>query len=164
MQLMTVEAVKEMEKNGHFTEKEVYSDYDGWGDIYQVSAYLILAGVVPYRHLLDAPVVIHNAFATSGHSANSLHYEGLASDHHSTVSLYEQCKVASKVGFNGIGAYFDWSNQGLHTDMRGLIGMPNVYWMRGKNLKPEGGNVKGDYIYFSDVGQWLYAVGLNSEG
>jgi len=163
MKTMTPELVKEMEKNSHFTEKEVYKGYKGWGNIYQVSAYLVMAGMIPYRNLLDTPVTIHNSFETSGHSDNSLHYQGLACDHHSTVSLYEQSKVASKIGFNAIGAYFDWANQGLHTDMRGLVGMPDVYWMRGKDLLPECGNVKGEYIYFSDKAQWLYAVGLNSE-
>jgi len=93
----------------------------------------------------DWPMVIHNAYATSGHSRDSYHYEGMATDFHfkTDASLQEQ---VIKLGwalldlrlskFMGIGIYPNWSNPGFHIDSRGI----KQRWVR----------VNGEYVYGMD--------------
>lgn len=74
------------------------------------------------------PIVIHNAYETSGHSKNSQHYKKKAVDWHfaTTVayadqvanvrSILQQFQMADSVGF---GIYPFWNTPGFHTDSRG---------------------------------------------
>lgn len=71
------------------------------------------------RAFCGRPIIIHNAYATTGHSDNSYHYRGEAVDFHiKGISLLWQFLFAERFGFGGIGVYPHWNNPGLHCDIR----------------------------------------------
>lgn len=91
-----------------------------------------------FRDEIGAPVVIHCAYETTGHSKNSQHAKGKAADLHvKGVSLLEAFDAAEKIGFTGIGVYPHWNNPGLHLDIRDR---KPIRWYQDEN---------GEYIYVS---------------
>ena len=101
------------EKIKHFTPDE------NWGDVDKVNPYLIIA-LDALRDAVGKPIVIHNAYATKGHSETSMHYVGEAADIHIVgISLVDAYLAVEKLGlFNGIGVYRSWNNPGIHVDLR----------------------------------------------
>ena len=97
----------------HFTETE------NWGDWRKIDAFLIYA-LDALREMVGRPIIIHNAYATTGHSPNSQHYQGKAADIHiKGLSVLDQYIAAEKINlFNGIGVYPFWNTPGLHLDVR----------------------------------------------
>ncbi len=84
------------------------------------------------REFVGRPVIIHEAFATSGHAPNSQHYLGNAVDLHiEGFSLIEMYLAAERFNFTGVGLYGPdvWRNPGLHLDVRPLAkGQPGARW------------------------------------
>jgi len=78
------------------------------------------------------PVNLHTVYATSGHLANSQHYQGRAADLHiAHLPLSIQFYYAIRAGFRGIGVYPYWNSPGLHCDVRALKdGYPVAMWYR----------------------------------
>ena len=97
----------------HFTKNE------NWGDWHKVHPRLIIA-LDKLRELVGKPIVIHCAYAESGHKKNSQHYLGKAADIHIVgMNVVDQYLAAEKLGlFRGIGIYPYWNNKGLHVDIR----------------------------------------------
>ena len=86
----------------------------------------------------DWPMIIHNSAATTGHSKDSYHYRGLATDFHfnTPISLFEQLQAlkhalrrVSLFNYVGLGFYLDWRIPGFHLDSRGRMSR----WMRIKH-------------------------------
>ena len=98
----------------HFKREE-------WGrHVEQVDWGLIVA-MDRFRSLVDAPVVIHEAWADSGHSPDSLHYRGRAVDFHvQTGRPFAEVLlcVLSIPAFMGVGWYPGWHHPGFHVDTR----------------------------------------------
>ena len=87
-----------------------------------------------FRIAMDNPMIIHEAYATSGHSDKSKHYEGRAVDFHfkyNPVPIRKVLVVAIKTGLHGLGFYPYWENKGFHIDNR----PPNAFnmWYRDKS-------------------------------
>ncbi|RLB06429.1 MAG: hypothetical protein DRG83_00170 [Deltaproteobacteria bacterium] len=72
------------------------------------------------REEIGAPIIIHEAYATSGHAKNSYHYIGKAVDFHikTKKSFRTQLAVIMRIGFTGIGFYPWWEHPGWHVDIR----------------------------------------------
>ncbi len=90
-----------------------------------------------FRSQVGSPMYIHNngGYAISGHSENSLHYDGLAADLHIAEAVgprnvIEQALLAYKWTFLSIGIYPYWNRPGLHLDDRSAIGKQKVVWFR----------------------------------
>lgn len=96
-----------------------FSPDENWGDVNKVNPYLIIA-LDALREATGHPIVIHNAYATKGHSETSMHYVGKAADIHIVgMSLIDAYLAVEKLGlFNGVGLYPFWNNPGLHVDLR----------------------------------------------
>lgn len=84
-----------------------------------------LLSLFKFRVAMDNPMIIHpnGGYATSGHSANSLHYEGRAVDFHfkyNPVPLRRVTVAAIRCGLYGIGIYPHWNPKpgGFHVDDR----------------------------------------------
>lgn len=101
-----------------------------WGSWEQVAERLIFI-VDKIRAVAGRPVHIHSAFATTGHTDNSLHYRGLAVDLHiEGLHVIDQFILVSKFpDLGGIGVYPFWRQPGLHLD----IGQPGRRWARNKD-------------------------------
>jgi len=100
-----------------------------------------------FRSQVGSPMVVHNngGYAISGHSENSLHYEGLAVDIHIAEAVgprdvVEQALLAYKWTFLSIGIYPHWNRPGIHLDDRTVIGKEKVVWFR---------DHLGKYYYYS---------------
>jgi uncharacterized protein YcbK (DUF882 family) len=71
--------------------------------------------------------MIHEGYATDGHSDKSQHYEGNAVDFHAdNITLEEAyvklCKILDLLQLTdrvGLGLYPDWNSPGFHLDLRG---------------------------------------------
>ncbi len=93
-----------------------------------------------FRVAMGSPMIIHEGYATSGHSSNSYHYKGRAIDFHfrqaNPVFVRRLITTAVKCGLYGIGIYQHWNTPGFHLDDR----HPNKFqvWKRNEN---------GIYIY-----------------
>lgn len=93
-----------------------------------------------FRVAMGNPMIIHEGYATSGHSPNSYHYRGRAVDFHfrqsNPVFIRRLVVAAVRCGLYGIGIYPYWVTPGFHLDDR----HPNKFqmWKRNKN---------GIYIY-----------------
>lgn len=114
-----------------------FNEHENWGDYTQVSGFLFML-LDQVRRLVGYPFVIHNAYATSGHAAESKHYQGEAVDFHvKTLSFLDAYKrlneslillqVNQRVGF---GVYPDWHNPGFHLDVRGT----EARWSKVNNM------------------------------
>jgi hypothetical protein len=110
-----------------------FSPAEAWGDVKKVQWYHVIhlqqvrEELRGYAH--DWPMEIHCSYATSGHSDNSYHYKGLATDFHfvshETIAYqYEILELALESlnlsHFVGIGIYPKWNNPGFHFDSRGF--------------------------------------------
>lgn len=83
------------------------------------------------REYAEVPIIIHEAWASGGHSENSYHYSGLAVDFHfggSLSPLTEFSLILSLRVFGGVGYYPGWNNPGWHVDLRSDV--PVVFWHR----------------------------------
>jgi len=102
---------------------------ENWGDPFMVHAQLVFA-MQELRDLANAPIVIHCAFDTTGHSSKGYHPKGMAVDFHIVgMDVVDQFLLAEKIGlFGGIGLYGpgEWNNPGLHCD----IGKKGRRWCR----------------------------------
>ena len=96
-----------------------FKSTENWGDADKVNPYLVMCLDI-LRDTIGAPIIIKNAYATSGHTSGSMHYEGKAADVMApSMSLVNFYLAAEKLGlFNGIGIYPFWNGQGLHLDLR----------------------------------------------
>lgn len=112
--------------------KPYFSTKEKWGDISKVQWHHVhhLFLIRERLSLLgyDWPMIIHCSFENSGHSPNSYHYKGLATDFHfktnePLLKQYTTLRTAldslSLNEFCGVGVYFWWNNQGFHFDSRG---------------------------------------------
>jgi uncharacterized protein YcbK (DUF882 family) len=94
--------------------KPYFIENENWGDLKAIDQKLI-DYLYKYREITNVPFIIHNAYATYGHSEKSQHYRGKAVDGHSVgLDILDAYIIAERVGFNGIGLY-DW---GIHLDVR----------------------------------------------
>jgi len=76
------------------------------------------------------PVIVHSSVGGAvdmdgswGHADESLHLlenDCEAADFHfiTTASIREQYHLVSRMGFGGVGFYYDWNRQGFHVDIR----------------------------------------------
>jgi len=123
---------------------------ENWGEPSKVNPFLLLI-LDELRHYIGHSFIIHNAFATSGHSENSQHYLGNAVDYHikgisfksavdKTLKHLSKMKFLNNqiIDYCGIGIYPEWNNPGFHLDVRGY----QASWGRIKNKY-----VSFDYAY-----------------
>lgn len=100
------------ERITHFSPKE------NWGDPQKMS-FVLIRMLDEMRERSGSPIIIHEGYATSGHSPNSYHYQGRAVDFHiQEMDLLDQYLWAERLEFRGIGVYPYWNNPGLHVDIR----------------------------------------------
>jgi uncharacterized protein YcbK (DUF882 family) len=85
----------------------------------------------------DIIITINSDFDYSGHSSNSMHYQGKAFDlvikdrrtqHH--LPILDQFLIAVRYFWTGIGFYPYWNTPGLHVDTRPMIltGRRALWW------------------------------------
>lgn len=94
------------------------------------------------RGIFGWPIIIHEngGYSFKGHSENSFHYEGKATDFHvhpdCKLSSRQQMQVILSTGkFGGVGFYPEWKPvPGFHVDVR----LKFQIWKK----------IKGQYIYF----------------
>lgn len=100
-----------------FAPKELgHGAYENMQDDFLVSLYR-------FRVAMDIPMIVHEAYATSGHAPNSYHYQGRALDFHfkyKNIPLRRVVVAAITSGLYGIGFYPWWSPYpgGFHLDNR----------------------------------------------
>lgn len=101
-----------------------FSINENWGDPNKMDPVLMFT-LDEFRHFVNKPIVVHCGWEASGHSENSLHYQGKAVDIHvEGMHVLDQYLAAERFdSFNGIGIYGPdvWKNPGLHLDTRPLI-------------------------------------------
>jgi len=117
---------------------------EAWGNPDKVTGCLLML-LEAIRGRVKDGFVIHNAYSTDGHSANSQHYLGNAVDFHINTNMgfrkqiylllgiFNELQVAQHIGF---GIYPQWNHPGFHLDIRGT----RARW----------GYVNG-YVSFSDA-------------
>ena len=102
----------------------------------------IIAIIDSMRTRAGVPIVIHAAYARSGHSKASWHYKGLAVDlsfrcDPCILPMTDQLAlIEDYAAINGVGCYLHWAHPGWHIDLRPD---PRLYWF---------GNADGTYSYF----------------
>lgn len=115
-----------------------FKETEAWGDISKVQWYHVkhlfdLREKMHWQH--DWPIIIYCCYESSGHSENSYHYKGLATDFHfkTDVEFKRQYEILKWYllslelwNFVGLGVYTDWNNPGFHLDSRG----ENVKWIQ----------------------------------
>jgi len=118
-----------------------FSRNENWGEPNRVSPLLLLT-LEALREWTGWPIVIHCAYATSGHSPRSFHYQGLAVDFHFETGVPYPRQIDYVLGFLdnsgfgvlagelararwfnfgqmcGLGIYPDWECPGFHLDVR----------------------------------------------
>lgn len=118
-----------------------FSPKENFGDIERVQWYHVkhlfdLRDAMHWQH--NWPMIIHCCYEKDGHSENSYHYKGLATDFHfSTDAAFErQYEVLRWYllklelwNFVGLGTYPDWNSPGFHIDSRG----ENIKWVHSDN-------------------------------
>jgi len=135
-------------KAKQFAKLEHFSAGENWGNLEKVQwqhvHHLYLIRKELKRISCDWPMVIHCCHAESGHSSNSYHYQGLATDFHfhTSVTLKFQLiwleQAISSLGlddFLSVGVYPEWKPEpgGFHIDSRGT----RLRWVK----------IKGEYKY-----------------
>jgi hypothetical protein len=128
-----------------------FSKAEPWGDPDKVCGALLLV-LFQVRELTGHAVVIHNAWATSGHADNSYHYKGLAADFHldnlpfrdAVPLLLAALGQLQLENFVGLGIYPDWCNPGFHLDLRGF----RARWRATNVVDPKTGIVTQTYGTF----------------
>jgi len=126
-----------------------FNEREAWGDITKLEwshiHHLYLLRIELIKLNFDFPMIIHGSYAQSGHSNNSYHYHGLATDFHikTITDLYDQYLLIEKAlenlnlhNFVGLGTYPHWETPGFHLDSRGFISR----WL----------NKFNKYFYFKD--------------
>ncbi len=125
-----------------FTLLKHFTTNENWGNSEKVNGSLLIL-LDKIRELSNIPIVIHNAYATTGHSSNSQHYLGNAVDFHFKTNrpYAEQIQILESIlrllqvyDFVGLGIYPDWGKKGFHLDVRGE--------------KARWGRVNGEYISY----------------
>lgn len=115
---------------------------ENWGDVKQVKWWHIkhlydIRSEMYYQH--NWPMVIHCSYETTGHSKNSYHYKGMATDFHFVTDTpfrrqYEilvwYLQKLKLLDLIGLGTYPEWNEPGFHIDGRGYP----LQWIR-KNGK-----------------------------
>ncbi len=124
----------------HFSEDEFTEDPS------KVSHKLVLL-MDSLREKAGVGIVIHEAWASSGHAPKSYHYSGLAVDFHFTGldPLTQWGILSSCREIGGLGYYPDWNHPGWHIDLR-----PSAYrltWLAHKHNYTYGPNVITDFLY-----------------
>lgn len=140
---------------------EYFSPDENWGDPDKVSGLLLLTidavrkvyGEDPSFHSF----VVHNAYATSGHTTRSQHYHGKALDFHIRDKFhppdhfrtqFTKLKLALEglqiYNYVGLGVYPDWSIPGFHLDVRGN--------------KARWGRVNGEYVSIKKALDWYDTI------
>lgn len=115
--------------------KKLAPYFDGsekWGDVNKVQWFhlhhLYLINVELNRMGYNWKMNIHCSYEKSGHSTNSWHYKGYATDFHfiTDVPLQRQYLTLLKAldnlnlsDFCALGVYPEWNNKGFHLDSRG---------------------------------------------
>lgn len=97
-----------------------FSPEENWGDIFKIHPQLVEL-LDRMREYAGRPIIIHEAYATSGHSPNSYHYLGMAADCHiKGLNVIDQYLIAERFPWGGIGVYGRdvWNRPGLHVDVR----------------------------------------------
>ena len=95
-----------------------FSPKENWGDPEQMS-FELLRRLDGLREFCSHRIIIHCGYAIDGHTKNSQHYLGRATDFHIIgVTLINQYLLAERFNFGGIGIYPEWNNPGLHCDVR----------------------------------------------
>ena len=81
---------------------------------------LLILALDSLRGRLGVPIIIHEAYATTGHTPGSQHGEGRAVDCHAEgLPLGDFWLEAERQpSFTGIGLYPYWTHPGLHLDTR----------------------------------------------
>lgn len=110
---------------------EFFSPDEKWGDPTKMS-FQLLRLLDALRRYCGLEILIHNGYATEGHSEHSQHYVGRAADLHiQGLTLINQYILAEQFDFSGIGLYPFWNNPGLHLDVRPVkIHSPYSRWVR----------------------------------
>ena len=91
---------------------------ENWGDPERMS-FELLKRLDALREFCSHRIIIHRGYAVNGHTKNSQHYLGRAADLRIVgVSLINQYLLAERFNFGGLGVYPEWSNPGLHCDVR----------------------------------------------
>ena len=120
---------------------------------------LLLLLIQAIRECIGLPIIVHCAYATSGHSWNSQHYTGNAIDFHfqsvdpytTQISRLEEVLKYLQV-FNrvGLGIYPLWNNPGFHFDIRGKY----ARWGRIKTIFLDGKKSEA-YCTFSETIKYI---------
>ena len=123
-----------------------FSAIENWGDISIVKWYHV-HHLFLIRSKINWPMAIHCCASTSGHSENSFHYKGLATDFHfvtadSLVNQFSKLEgIIDSLGltdFLGVGVYPEWRPYpgGFHIDSRGS----RIRWIRKDGIYKYGDN------------------------
>jgi len=137
-----------------------FSPHERWGDPNKMD-HLLLLVLDELREQYGSPFIIHEGYATSGHTPRSLHYVGKAVDFHPNDDrspeerLYQMAEALWRANQRFIeagidlgvicrlGWYPEWVNPGFHLD---VAGRP-LYWVR-----------RGDhYYYYGMLEKLIYA-------
>jgi len=103
-----------------WTTIKYFKPTENWGDHLKME-YDLIAKLDAWREIIGIPVIVNCAYATSGHSKNSLHYQGRAVDGYikGVADPREVYKLCLKANLNGIGIYPKWQpSPGFHLDNR----------------------------------------------
>lgn len=108
------------------------------------------------RAAAGAPIIIHVAFDTSGHTPKSYHYSApgrplaIACDFHfaGSISLADQfAAIRSVPAITAVGFYPKWVHPGFHVDLRDD---DRLFWVQRA----------GRYIYFTKEQDFKLAAGI----
>ena len=111
-----------------WSKLKYFSENENWGSPKKMNGTLLLVldevrGCFPKQNYF----IVHNGYATKGHSPYSQHYLGGAVDFHITnmnfkqaatrlLDIFDNLQLSNFIGF---GAYPTWNNPGFHLDVRG---------------------------------------------
>lgn len=123
---------------------QYFKSTENWGNADKMSGTLLLL-LFALRKVIGRTFVIHEGFATSGHTTGSQHGLGNAVDFHiqglpfvEAVAQMETALHALQVADRcGLGIYPDWNNPGFHLDVRGT--------------KARWGRIGRDYVSFDEA-------------
>jgi len=109
-----------------------FTEAEAWGEPGRMNGLLLMLMTALRAEFRcedpTAQFIIHNGFATSGHSEKSQHYVGNATDFHieSIVPFTEQVELVEGILKDlqvahvvGLGIYPTWRHRGFHLDVRG---------------------------------------------
>ena len=108
------------DKIKHFKKTE-FSGYDKMDS-------RVIETMEKLRVFLNAPIVIHEAYATKGHANGSKHYLGKAVDFHvkdmrvidTLWGIETFLEVNDLTNKSGLGMYLDWNSIGFHLDLHAI--------------------------------------------